>query len=226
MPRIHVPSRSALIYTRASGRRLLAAGAVLALALGTGELGAQSLRGSASSVNEMHRTARNRGLAFLRTSTAVRRAVQSGKLVRLSSTKHYSVKRMSHPYVQAATKTFVQRLGAQYYAACGERLVVTSAVRPLNRQPRNGSPKSVHPTGMAVDLRKPASRACLSWLRARLLELEGSGSIEATEEFRPPHFHVAVYSTRPRLAQVGNIERSDDDSRSTRADDSDSGLRR
>lgn len=222
----HAPaSRSALIYTLAASCRVLAAGAVLLVVTG-GELGAQSLRGSASSVNEMHRTARNRGLAFLRTSTAVRRAVQSGKLVRLSSTKHYSVKRMSHPYVQASTRTFLQRLAAQYYSACGERLVVTSAVRPLNRQPRNGSPKSVHPTGMAVDLRKPAKASCLTWLRARLLELEGAGSIEATEEFRPPHFHVAVYSTRPRLAQVGSIERSDDDSRGTADDETDSGLRR
>ena len=47
---------------------------------------------------------------------------------------------------------------------------------------------------MAVDLRKP-SGACLRWLRTTLLDLEGAGLIEATEEFGPPHFHVAVFPT-------------------------------
>jgi nucleoid-associated protein YgaU len=48
---------------------------------------------------------------------------------------------------------------------------------------------------MAVDLRKPDNSRCLRWLREALLELEGNGLIEATEEHHPAHFHVAVFST-------------------------------
>lgn len=55
--------------------------------------------------------------------------------------------------------------------------------------------RSVHPTGMAVDLRKSHVPACLHWLRSTLLSLEKAGVLEATEEFSPPHFHVAVFPT-------------------------------
>jgi hypothetical protein len=88
-------------------------------------------------------------------------------------------------------------LAAAYRAGCGERLVVTSGARPLARQPRNASPKSVHPTGMAVDFRRPRTPACLTWLRKALVDLEGTGAIEATEERHPAHFHVAVLRQGP-----------------------------
>jgi nucleoid-associated protein YgaU len=71
-------------------------------------------------------------------------------------------------------------------------LAVTSGARPIAEQPRNASPKSVHPTGMAVDFRKPAGGPCLNWLRTSLVDLENRGVIEATEERHPAHFHVAV----------------------------------
>jgi hypothetical protein len=48
---------------------------------------------------------------------------------------------------------------------------------------------------MAVDLRKPAVR-CRTWLRRRLLAAERRRVIEATEERRPPHFHIAVLPSR------------------------------
>jgi hypothetical protein len=50
----------------------------------------------------------------------------------------------------------------------------------------------VHPTGIAVDLRKPTG-SCLKWLRKTLLSLEDRGVIDGTEEKRPPHFHVVVF---------------------------------
>src|SRR5690606_17618123 len=106
---------------------------------------------------------------------------------------NYAVSNVSYPYVRAETRTFVQRLAAQYRAACGERLVVTSASRPQSMRLLNSVRKSVHPTGMAIDLRKSNRTACRNWLRRTLLSLERSGVIEATEEHNPPHFHVAVY---------------------------------
>lgn len=157
---------------------------------------AQSLRGSRASIDRMYRHAKAERFSFLETPSAVRRFVASGLLVPLRSGASYEVHRVGFPYVRPTTRTFVERLAVQYRAACGERLVVTSAVRPESRQPANSADRSVHPTGMAVDLRKPTSGRCLRWLRSTLLDLERARVIEATEERWPPHFHVAVYPTQ------------------------------
>jgi nucleoid-associated protein YgaU len=172
----------------------LVAAAALALPLGTAS--PQSLRGSHASVERMHRQAVRHHLTFYQTPAGVRRAAARGTLVRLSANANYALGAVGYPYVRKSTRTFVSRLGAQYRRACGEQLVVTGAVRPATRQPWNASDRSVHPTGMAVDLRKPRNTRCRGWLRRTLLSLERAGVIEATEEFGPPHFHVAVYPTQ------------------------------
>lgn len=180
---------------RPSARRLssllLAAG--LGLGAAAADAAAQSLRGSPTAVDRVHRQALAHDLTFFRSGGSVRSAADEGSLVRLSGNDDYRVASVSYPYVLPATRTFVQRLGAQYRRACGERLVVTSAVRPRSMHLRNSHPQTVHPTGMAVDLRRPRKASCLRWLRRTLLEVERTGTIDATEEHRPPHFHVAVY---------------------------------
>ena len=142
----------------------------------------------------MYAEAVREGLPFYETTNSVRFAVMRGELVKLNSGSDYDMHRVAFPYVRPATLDFVERLADRYEAGCGETLVVTSGVRPESRQPRNSSTRSVHPTGMAVDLRKPDGK-CLTWLRRTLLELEGEGVIEATEEHHPPHFHVAVFES-------------------------------
>lgn len=174
--------------------RLAASAALLALAAPS-VLPAQSLRGSRASIERMYRHAVAEDLSFFETPASVRRQVAAGRLVRLRPDATYRLHRVGYPYVRPATRTFVERLAAQYRDACGEPLVVTSAVRPATRQPANSADLSVHPTGMAIDLRKPKEMRCLFWLRDVLLELENAGVIEATEEFAPPHFHVAVFLT-------------------------------
>jgi LysM repeat protein len=87
----------------------------------------------------------------------------------------------------------VERFAQQYRAACGEQLVVTSAMRPRSFRLPNSVDRSVHPTGMAIDFRRPSDHRCLSWMRQTLLSLEGAGVLEVVEERRPPHFHVAVF---------------------------------
>lgn len=156
---------------------------------------AQSLRGSYASINRMYRHARAERLRFYETPLDVRRATRAGALVPLTPDANFTLAHVGYPVARPATRTFVDRFGAEYRARCGERLVVTSATRPATRQPPNSTPHSVHPTGMAVDLRKPRGAACLRWMRHTLLQLEGAGLIEVTEEFAPPHFHVAVYPT-------------------------------
>lgn len=166
-----------------------------ALTAWPGETVAQSLRGGKASMVAQNRMARAYDYTFLRTPAEVRRFVRLGRLVELKGNRHYRLDdEVSFPYARPEVKTFVERLGRQYQAACGEQLVVTSLTRPLNRQPRNASAESVHPTGMAVDLRWSLRRECRSWLEDVLLHLERVGAVEATRERDPPHYHIAVYT--------------------------------
>ena len=139
----------------------------------------------------MYRKAVGGGLDFYETTSAVQRAVVRGELVRLNGNANYVVSNIRMPYVRPETRAFVIDLAADYHRTCGTPMVITSATRPMSRRLANGSSLSVHPTGMAVDLRKPTGR-CRTWLRRTLLANERRGVIEATEERRPPHFHVAV----------------------------------
>ena len=72
----------------------------------------------------------------------------------------------------------------------------------------NSVDKSVHPTGMAVDLRRPNAGRCLDWLRTTLVSLEARGLLEATQERNPPHFHVAIFPRQyERYVQGGGAPR-------------------
>jgi hypothetical protein len=152
----------------------------------------------------MYRHAVSSGLHFFESDAGVRGALRDGVFVRLTGNSDYRLGDVSYAYVLPSTRAFVHRLAADYHATCGERLVVTSGVRPRSMRLSNSVSRSVHPTGMAVDLRKPARATCLSWLRGRLSAMESAGTIEATEEHRPPHFHVAVFprSSTPRSTRA------------------------
>ena len=120
--------------------------------------------------------------------------VKQERLVTFKSTADYALsEEVSFPYARPAVKLFIDRLAAQYHAATGERLVITSLTRPINEQPENASALSVHPAGMAVDLRVPASAKNRRWLEKRLLALEDKSVIDATKEHHPKHYHVAVF---------------------------------
>lgn len=153
---------------------------------------AQSLRGSHQSVRHAYAYANHHDLNLYHTAAELRRAVRDGDLVRLTPNGHYTLHRVSYPYVTPTTRTFVERLADEYSQACGAPLEITSAVRPTRRQPSNSSPLSVHPAGIALDLHRPAGR-CLTWLRHTLLTLEAEHVVDATEEHHPAHFHVIVF---------------------------------
>ena len=176
-------------------RPLWAAAAVLGLVLllPAASAAAQSLGGGTSSMDRQTRSARQHDFTYLRSTGEVRRFVDLGLLVPVSSNSNFRIKAVSFPYARAEVKLFIDRLGGQYRRACGEELVVTSLTRPRSRQPTNASTRSVHPTGMAVDLRRSNDRRCRAWLEDVLLYLEGQGVLEATRERRPPHYHVAVF---------------------------------
>jgi hypothetical protein len=161
------------------------------------------LRGSQESVQKMWDFATNHGLTFYQSPRDIEKAVAEGKLVPLDGDASYELTRaVGFSYATREAKQFVAAFAPQYLAACGPPLVVTSAARPTNRQPRNSNPYSVHPTGIAVDLRRPPAGPCQRWLRKALAELEEQGYVEATEERRPVHLHVAVLTEPGKIAAL------------------------
>jgi hypothetical protein len=188
-------------------RQYVPALAALLLALLPASTNAQSLRGSSASLTRQNRAAERHDFTYLRTASQVRQYVEAGYLVEVPARgAHHEVARgVSFPYARPAVRTFVARLAEQYHHACGEKLVVTSLTRPMSRQPRNASDRSVHPTGMAMDLRRSRRPACQRWIERVLLDLERAGVLEATRERRPPHYHVALYP-EPYTAHVARLE--------------------
>lgn len=161
-----------------------------------------SLKGSRASMREQNGVAKDKGLSFFGTAEEVREAADRGDLVELSGNDDYDVADfVSHPYAIPAVRTFVERLSSQYREACGQKLVVTSATRASSKQPSNASKLSVHPAGMAVDLRVSDDASCREWLESSVLGMERRGVIDAIREYHPPHYHVAIYP-EPYLAYV------------------------
>lgn len=157
-------------------------------------LDAASLTPSRSGLLRQVHQARDHGYTHLRNEREVRDFVDRGLLVRLPGNSDYALKStVPFPYARPEVKLFVERLSSQYRRACGEKLVVTSLTRPKNRQPRNSSSLSVHPTGMAMDLRVSSRRSCRAWLERALLNLERSAVLEAARERYPPHYHVVLF---------------------------------
>ena len=154
---------------------------------------AQSLGGSSASLDRQTAQARAHDFSYLETAGRVRTFVDAGYLVAIRANRDFEFHAVSFPYARREVGLFIERLASQYRSACGEKLVVTSLTRPLSQQPSNASDRSVHPTGMALDLRLSRSQACRRWLESTLLHLETAGVIEATRERNPAHYHIAVY---------------------------------
>ena len=154
---------------------------------------AQSLQGSKASLDRQNDEAVNHDFTFLREPEQLRRFVSAELLVPVRGGRNYWLKAVSFPYARPEVLLFIERLSAQYMRACGEELVVTSLTRPMSHQPRNASSRSVHPTGMALDLRRSSNSTCRTWLEETLLSLEAQGVLEATRERGPPHYHIAIF---------------------------------
>ena len=176
------------------GVRALTAGALgTVILVSAGGARGQSLGGSAASLDRQSLQARAHDFTYLATPGDVRRFVDLGLLVRVVPNRDFEIHDVSYPYARPEGRLFIERLASQYRAACGEKLVVTSLTRPLSDQPSNASDRSVHPTGMAIDLRRSNRAACRSWLESTTLMLEARGVLEVTRERRPPHYHLVVY---------------------------------
>lgn len=198
-PQVRLPVR---------GRRAAPLAALL-LALATTPARADvpvTLRGSPGSMERQHAVARDAGLTFVETPEQMRALVEAGELVRLEGNEDYGFREgMREAVARPEMRDFVERLAAGYRAATGEQLIVTSVTRPATRQPGNAHELSVHPTGIALDLRvsqRPESRR---WLEDTLLEMERQGLLDVTRERNPPHYHVALFPG-PYLAHLARTE--------------------
>lgn len=160
-----------------------------------GAASADSLRGSRASLLAQNRVAKQHDYTYVRNPAELQRLVNAGRLVRVRPTTDLQLADVSFPYARPEVKLFLARLGRQYRAQCKEPLVVTSLTRPKSHQPRNASEISVHPTGMAIDLRVPAKIRCRTWLERTLRTLQREGVLDAIRERWPPHYHVAVFPT-------------------------------
>lgn len=198
--------------------RRLALTTLLALVPATAVAAEGSLRGSPASMSRQHDVARDEELTFYRTPKAVLQEVEAGTLTPLEGNENYRIANVSFAYAVPEVRMFVERLSEQYRAACDEQLVVTSLTRPKSQQPRNAHVLSVHPAGMAVDLRISQQAQCRAWLENTLLSLESQQLLDVTRERYPPHYHVAVFPTpyreyvtrlealKPKLAIVEPVE--------------------
>ncbi len=153
-----------------------------------------TLRPTRGSLDIQNREARRHDFTYIQTPSQVKTFVSKGYLEPVpQETSDYFLKEVSFPYSRPEVRMFIERLSEQYRSACGEKLVVTSLTRPKSRQPRNASHRSVHPTGMALDLRRPWNRTCRGWLEHTLVTLEAKDILEATLERSPPHYHIALF---------------------------------
>ena len=153
----------------------------------------QSLSGSQRSMDVQNDQARLHGFTYLETRTQMERLVGLGLLVPVEGNKDFFLKEVSFPVARPAVRTFIGELAKRYRAECGEQLVVTSLTRPRRYQPSNASWRSVHPTGMALDLRRSWNRKCRGWVESVLLHLEREGVLDATRERHPSHYHIALF---------------------------------
>ena len=139
------------------------------------------------------REAARHDYTYIKNPDQVKQFVDAGQLVPVRGDQHYYLKGVSYPYARKEVRDLVALLAEDYHQGCGEQLVVTSLTRPQNRQPRNASRRSVHPTGMALDLRRSWSRQCRHLLEQMLLRLEAYDVLDVTLERNPYHYHVAVF---------------------------------
>ena len=152
------------------------------------------LAGSPASMANQHEVAVQEDYSFLRTSNDVRELASPGALVPVRDTENMTLSKVSYAFARPEVLGFLERFAASYRAATGSRLVVTSLTRPASGQPRNAHKLSVHPAGMAVDLRIPADTGARAFIERTLLAMERAGVLDVTRERSPAHYHIAVFA--------------------------------
>lgn len=147
--------------------------------------------GEVSSSQQQLGYAQKQQLPFMATEAEYQTRISSGYFIRLESP--FMEVHARRPYALPSTVVFVAELAREYYdEGCG-LLVVKDALRLTSERPSNGSLYSVHPAGMAVDIRtKYIPTECADWLRTYISQKEAEGKVDGTQEWKPEHLHVVV----------------------------------
>lgn len=200
-PAIALAKPSPLLFRIARGTtsmprytRLLLTSVLFAFPMSPASAG--DLGGSPSSMEEQHEAAIEADYSFLRKPADVKHLVTLGRLVEARGNEDYTLSKVSFPYTRPEVLSFIEHFALAYRERWGSRLVVTSLTRPSSLQPRNAHELSVHPAGMAVDLRVPGNADVRRWFERELLALEDADAIDVTREKNPPHYHIAVFADR------------------------------
>jgi hypothetical protein len=155
---------------------------------------AVELRGSRLSMERQNQVALDAGYTFARTFEDIDRMLATGELVELHGDENYDLREgIRSNAARPEVRVFIERLAAEYHAANGEKLIVTSLTRPASSQPGNASALSVHPTGMSIDLRVSQLPESRQWIEQHLLGMEADGLLDVTREYHPPHYHLALF---------------------------------
>jgi hypothetical protein len=165
---------------------------------------AADFKGTPAKMERQHEIAVEESYSFLRTAADVKRLVASGALVPVTANADFTLSGVSFPFARPEVRSFIEHFAAQYHDSTGEGLVVTSLTRPEVAQPKNAHVLSVHPAGMAVDLRVPAATGARAWFDRALAAMQRDGLIDVTREHTPPHYHIAVFAEKwlPFAARV------------------------
>lgn len=174
--------------------RSIAVALTMALTVAPASLRADGLAGSPASMANQHSIAVQEDYSFLRTSGDVRELASMGALVPVLENENLTLSKVSYAFARPEVRAFLERFAASYRATLGSKLVVTSLTRPANGQPRNAHKLSVHPAGMAVDLRIPADTGGRAFIERSLLAMERAGVLDVTRERSPAHYHIAVFA--------------------------------
>ena len=166
------------------------------------------LKGSARSLNRQQHARAKARLKLHKTWKTAGVDVARGKLLRIRESRTLELANVSYPYAHPKLKLLLEKLSRLYWRRCRTPLVVTSLLRPTSKQPRNASSRSVHPAGIAADLRVPP-KACRQWLRDTLSTWERAQQVEATREYRPPHFHVVAIPHRLTQEVINGLKGAD-----------------
>jgi hypothetical protein len=170
-------------------------------------------RGTEAKMAHQHAVAVEESYTFLRTPADVRHLADEGRLVPVDSTDDFTLSGVSFAFARPEVRSFLEHFAKAYRDATGTRLVVTSLTRPEAAQPKNAHKLSVHPAGMAVDLRVPADDASRAFLERTLLAMQQKGLIDVTRERSPAHYHIAVFGERylpyaAREDSIASVERA------------------
>jgi hypothetical protein len=147
--------------------------------------------GEVSSSKQQFGYAMENQLPFMTNEADYETRIASGYFVRLEGP--FLEVHAKRPYALPSTVAFATEMSVAYNTfGCG-RLVIKDTLRLTTERPKNGSPESVHPAGMALDIRtKYIPVECADWLRTYISQKEAEGKVDGTQEWKPEHLHIVV----------------------------------